>query len=64
MDFSQNKIAIVTGASSPRDIGTAICRKLASQGINIFFTHWNSKKDWIENFQEEIAIGVRCEVGN
>lgn len=31
-----NKIAIVTGASHPRDIGTAICRRLAADGVNIF----------------------------
>lgn len=60
-DF-KNKIAIITGASSQRDIGTAICRKLASQGINIFFTHWKSDHDWIEEFQQEIANkGVLCE---
>lgn len=58
----KNKIAIITGASSQRDIGTAICRKLASQGINIFFTHWNSDHDWIEEFQQEIVNkGVLCE---
>ncbi|MBS8263757.1 SDR family NAD(P)-dependent oxidoreductase [Mesobacillus boroniphilus] len=58
----KNKIAIITGASSQSDIGTAICRKLASQGINIFFTHWNSYHDWIEEFQLEIAnTGVLCE---
>ncbi|MFT9497238.1 SDR family oxidoreductase [Anaerosolibacter sp.] len=59
-DF-KNKIAIITGASSQRDIGTAICRKLASQGINIFFTHWKSDHDWVEEFQQEIANkGVLC----
>ena len=58
----KNKIAIITGASSQRDIGTAICRKLASQGINIFFTHWESEREWIEEFQQEIANeGVKCE---
>ncbi len=62
MDNSQHKIAIVTGGSNSRDIGTAICRKLASQGIDIFFTHWNSKRDWTESFHREIvSMGVRCE---
>lgn len=62
MAHIQNKIAIITGASNPRDIGTAICRKLASQGIDIFFTHWNSNADWIEKFQQEITnLGVLCE---
>lgn len=62
MMLLKNKIAIVTGASSPRDIGTAICRKLASQGIDIFFTHWKAEQDWIEEFQQEMVNnGVRCE---
>ncbi|HWO76427.1 MAG TPA: SDR family oxidoreductase [Bacillus sp. (in: firmicutes)] len=62
MNHSQNKIALITGASSPRDIGIAICRKLASQGIDIFFTHWKSDITWIEKFQQEIVnMGVRCE---
>ncbi|MEH7121332.1 SDR family oxidoreductase [Neobacillus vireti] len=55
-------IALITGASHPRDIGTAICRKFASQGIDIFFTHWNSDAGWIEKFQQEITnTGVFCE---
>ncbi|MCE4049364.1 MULTISPECIES: SDR family oxidoreductase [Bacillaceae] len=58
----KNKTAIITGASSPRDIGTAICRKLASQGINIFFTYWKAENDWVEEFQQEMVnVGVRCE---
>jgi 3-oxoacyl-[acyl-carrier protein] reductase len=62
MSNFQKKIALITGASSQGDIGTAICRKLASQGINIFFTHWNSDAAWIEKFQQEIfQMGVRCE---
>ncbi|MFS0674856.1 SDR family oxidoreductase [Ornithinibacillus sp. 179-J 7C1 HS] len=61
MGHLQNKTALITGASSQRDIGTAICRKLASQGVNIFFTHWNSDKDWVESFQKEIIhMGVTC----
>lgn len=62
MTHFQNKNALITGASHQRDIGTAICRKLASQGINIFFTHWNSDTGWIEKFQQEITnTGVLCE---
>ncbi|QSO53347.1 SDR family oxidoreductase [Alicyclobacillus curvatus] len=34
------RIAIVTGASRERGIGTAICRSLATAGADIFFTHW------------------------
>lgn len=56
------KIALITGASNPRDIGTAICRKLASQGIDIFFTHWNAEQVWIETFERELKnTGVLCE---
>lgn len=58
----QSKIALITGASNPRDIGSAICRKLASKGIDVFFTHWNSDSDWSNTFQKEIMEkGVRCE---
>ncbi|ULT54464.1 SDR family oxidoreductase [Neobacillus drentensis] len=57
-----NNIALVTGASSPRDIGTAICRKFASQGLSIFFTYWKADPAWIEEFQQTITnMGVRCE---
>lgn len=34
------QVAIVTGASWERGIGTAICRALAKEGANIFFTYW------------------------
>ncbi|MEK4521803.1 SDR family oxidoreductase [Psychrobacillus sp. FSL W7-1493] len=55
------KIAIVTGASNQRDIGTAICRKLATKGIDIFFTYWKAESEWIQQFQQEINnLGVRC----
>ncbi|WP_409300659.1 SDR family oxidoreductase [Peribacillus sp. SCS-155] len=62
MTHTQNKIAIVTGASNSRDIGTAICRKLASNSIDIFFTHWNADADWINQFIKEISdAGVRID---
>lgn len=62
MNHLHNKIALITGASSQRDMGSAICRKLASQDIDIFFTHWGSAPDWSESFQKEITeLGVRCE---
>ncbi|MFC4323094.1 SDR family oxidoreductase [Litchfieldia salsa] len=62
MIYNKNKIALITGASSQRDIGAAICRNLASRGIHIFFTHWNSDPFWIEEFQKEIMdMGVLCE---
>lgn len=61
MSHFQKKIALITGASNQGDIGTAICRKLASQDIDIFFTHWNSDAPWIERFREELLLnGVSC----
>ncbi|GIO26298.1 SDR family oxidoreductase [Ornithinibacillus bavariensis] len=61
MSHFQNKTALITGASSQRDIGSAICHKLASQGINVFFTHWNSDAGWAKDFQQEIVeLGVNC----
>lgn len=68
-----NKIAVVTGASRAKGIGTEICRELARESANIFFTHW-SKYDrlmdycneddfkWSKHLMEEIrSLGVRCE---
>jgi 3-oxoacyl-[acyl-carrier protein] reductase len=34
-------IAVVTGASRRQGIGTAICRSLAKEGSDIFFTVWH-----------------------
>lgn len=34
------KIAIVTGVSRRKGIGTAICRALAHEGADVFYTHW------------------------
>jgi len=68
-----NKIAIVTGASRAKGIGTEICRELAREGADIFFTHWSKydrlmdycKEDdfkWSKHLMEEIrSLGVRCE---
>ncbi|GKU76409.1 SDR family oxidoreductase [Paenibacillus sp. L3-i20] len=55
-----NKIAVVTGASNDRGIAAAVCRKLASQGVDIFFTCWQSNSDWVDTFQKELMeSGVR-----
>lgn len=68
-----NKIAIVTGASREKGIGSAICRELAREGADIFFTHWSTYDqcmdyfvhddlDWAGQLMEEIrSFGVRCE---
>ncbi|MFJ7922061.1 SDR family oxidoreductase [Lysinibacillus fusiformis] len=62
MSNVQNTIAIITGANNPRDIGTAICRKLAADGVHIFFTHWQADQNWIDKFKEEISSErVSCE---
>lgn len=71
MMSSANKTAIVTGASRDVGIGAAVCRALAAQGINIFFTSWRAYDQmmpWGEDadfpaaLQAEIqAQGVRCE---
>ncbi|MCL6600296.1 MAG: SDR family oxidoreductase [Alicyclobacillus macrosporangiidus] len=64
------RIAIVTGASRRKGIGTAICRALARDGADILFTHWKSydremewgaDEDWPEELVCELsAIGVRA----
>ncbi|WP_310876830.1 SDR family oxidoreductase [Priestia megaterium] len=68
-----NKIAIVTGASRAKGIGTEICRELAKEGADIFFTHWSNYDrlmdycneddfNWSKHLIEEIrSLGVRCE---
>lgn len=68
-----NKIAIVTGTSGVMGIGTAICRELAREGADNFFTHWSNydrqmkyfidvDSDWSQHLMEEIRnFGVRCE---
>ncbi|MDP9574477.1 UNVERIFIED_ORG: NAD(P)-dependent dehydrogenase (short-subunit alcohol dehydrogenase family) [Bacillus sp. 1751] len=47
-----NKIAVVTGASRAKGIGTEICRELAREGADIFFTHW-SKYDRLMDYCNE-----------
>jgi 3-oxoacyl-[acyl-carrier protein] reductase len=64
-------IAVVTGASRQQGIGTAICRSLAREGADIFFTVWHEYDDtmswgaevqWASLLRDEIqAIGSRCE---
>jgi len=50
----KHKVALVTGASNQKDIGTAISRQLASQGFDLFFTHWKAEPAWIEEFHQEL----------
>lgn len=60
----EGSIAIVTGVSHDQGIGTAICRKLAKEGADIFFTHWGSKNNWAVHFQDEIIKENRVRCGN
>lgn len=42
MGLLTGKLAIVTGASRLNGIGAAICRELAENGCNIYFTYWTA----------------------
>ncbi|MFP7253719.1 SDR family oxidoreductase [Terribacillus goriensis] len=54
------KIAIVTGVSYPRSIGTAVCRRLAEQGLDIFFTYWRAGETWPDQLRSELKeAGVK-----
>lgn len=65
------RIAIVTGASRSVGIGAAVCKELAHQGADVFFTHWvnyDQQMPWGSNFEEQEqlreeihSMGVRCE---
>ncbi len=66
----QPRIALVTGASRRIGIGTAICKALAAQGMDIAFTYWqpyDQQMDWGADKDapalltaEVQALGVRC----
>lgn len=64
------RVALVTGAGRRQGIGAAICRALAAEGANVFFTYWSpydqvmhgAKQDEPSVLREEIrALDVRCE---
>ena len=38
---NENRIALVTGTSRLKGIGAAVCKKLAEEGIDVFFTYWS-----------------------
>jgi 3-oxoacyl-[acyl-carrier protein] reductase len=37
----KDKIALITGVGRKQGIGAAICRELAKNGVNVFFTYWH-----------------------
>ncbi len=67
----KGKVALVTGVSRQKGIGAAICKRLAQDGANIFFTYWTNYDQSMpwgaeltepEEIQKEIqAFGVSCE---
>ncbi|MFY0598898.1 MAG: glucose 1-dehydrogenase [Cyclobacteriaceae bacterium] len=61
----KGKVAVVTGGA--RDIGRAICVKLAEEGAKVVVNYFNSEKDCDETLAAiraigGEAIGVRCDV--
>ncbi len=63
----ERRIAVVTGASRRNNIGAAICRALAANGCDIFFTHWqpyDRLADWGSDEQGPAALLAElCELG-
>lgn len=58
---NESQIALVTGVSHSRGIGAAICKHLAMEGKDIFFSFWEAAPEWPQTFQKEIlSLGVRC----
>ncbi|UHA75267.1 SDR family oxidoreductase [Paenibacillus sp. 481] len=67
----QGKIAIITGVSRSKGIGSAIARALASEGADVFFTYWcnydqhqphGAENEWPALLSAELrTYGVRVE---
>jgi 3-oxoacyl-[acyl-carrier protein] reductase len=57
----RGRVAVVTGAGRCWGIGAAICKALAEEGADIFFTYWK-EDDEPEGLLEELRrVGVRAE---
>ena len=57
----QGKIALVTGVGRRAGIGAAICREIAKNGGDVFFTYWQKydKETYSENNDNDrVAIAV------
>jgi 3-oxoacyl-[acyl-carrier protein] reductase len=57
MKLLQNKLALVTGVGRKSGIGAAICREIAENGGDIFFTYWQpyDKETYSENSENDPA---------
>ncbi|MBD3109219.1 SDR family oxidoreductase [Bacillus sp. AGMB 02131] len=59
MSALKDKIAIVTGVSRQKGIGTAICKELAEEGCHIFFTYWTDydrRMPWSVELEEPLKL--------
>ena len=59
----ENKIALVTGVGRSAGIGAAICRELAQNGADIFFTYWHQydQETYLESKNDINAITAELE---
>lgn len=60
-DGLRGRIALVTGAGKRRGIGAAICRTLAENRADIFFTHWRDGDEPQALLEELHGAGARTE---
>src|SRR5215217_5376711 len=57
----RGRVAVVTGAGRCRGIGAAICKALAEEGADVFFTHWKEGNEPEGLLEELRGAGVRAE---
>jgi 3-oxoacyl-[acyl-carrier protein] reductase len=58
----RGRVAVVTGAGRCRGIGAAICKALAEEGADVFFTHWKEGNEPKSLLEELRGAGVRAEM--
>lgn len=57
------KIAVITGVSRLRGIGTSICKELADAGYHIFFTYWTEyDKEMPWSIEEDEPLKLKEEL--